>query len=68
MEEKITLLQEVVCFQMLDFDISKSKSDVSKLNSRKITSEGDVSHNICYYQPLPITRNQVRFYANNYFE
>ena len=32
------------------------------------TSEGAVSHNVLYYQPLPITRYQVRFYANNYFE
>ena len=32
------------------------------------TSEGAVSHIILYYQPLPITRYQVRFYANNYFE
>ena len=33
-----------------------------------VTSEGAVSHNVLYYQPLPITRYQVRFYANNYFE
>ena len=33
-----------------------------------VTSEGVVSHNVLYYQPLPITRYQVRFYANNYFE
>ena len=32
------------------------------------TSEGTVSHNVLYYQPLPITRHQVRFSANNYFE
>ena len=32
------------------------------------TSEGAVSHNVLYYQPLPITRYQVRFYANSYFE
>ena len=31
------------------------------------TSEGAVSHNVLYYQPLPITRYQVRFYANKYF-
>ena len=30
-----------------------------------VTSEGAVSHNVLYYQPLPITRYQVRFYANN---
>ena len=33
-----------------------------------ITSEQDVFHNVLYYQPLPITRYQVRFYADNYFE
>ena len=33
-----------------------------------ITSEGDVSHNVINYQPLPITCYQERFYANNYFE
>ena len=33
-----------------------------------VTSEGAVSHNVLYYQPLPITRHQERFYANNYFE
>ena len=32
------------------------------------TSEGAVSHNVLYHQPLPITRYQVRFYADNYFE
>ena len=30
--------------------------------------EGAVSHNVLYYQQLPITRYQVRFYAYNYFE
>ena len=33
-----------------------------------VTSEGTISHNVFYYQPLPITHCQVRFYANNYFE
>ena len=33
-----------------------------------VTSEGAVSHNVLNYQPLPITRYQVRFYANYYFE
>ena len=31
-------------------------------------SEGDVSHNVLYYQPLPITRHQGMFHANSYFE
>ena len=33
-----------------------------------VTSEGAVSHNVLYYQPLPIALYQERFYANNYFE
>ena len=32
------------------------------------TSEGAVSHSVLYYQPLPITRYQVKFCANKYFE
>ena len=32
------------------------------------TSEGAVSHNVLYCQPLPNTLYQVRFNANNYFE
>ena len=73
MEEKKTLSHKVVCFQMLDFETSKSNSEVSKTNSWKITSfsknyvtsKGAVSHNVLYHQPLPITRYQARFYANN---
>ena len=70
MKEKMPLSHEVVCFQRLDFETSNSKSEVSKSNSWIITSvsEGAVSHNVLYYHPLPITRYQVRFYANNYFE
>ena len=33
-----------------------------------VTSEGAVSHNVLYYEPFPITRTQVRFYDNIYFE
>ena len=33
-----------------------------------VTSEGLVIYNVLYHQPLPITRHQVRFYANTYFE
>ena len=32
------------------------------------TSEGAIYHNVLYYQQLPITRYQVKFYANNFFE
>ena len=76
MKEKTPLLQKVVCFQMLDFETSKYNSEVSKSNSWKVTSlsknyvtsEGAFSHNVLYYQPLPIAHYQVRFYATNYFE
>ena len=33
-----------------------------------VTSEGALSHNVLHHQPLPITRHQVRFWANSYFE
>ena len=76
MEEKTPLSHEVVCFQMLDFETSKSNSEVSKSNlvenyfflENYVTSEGAVSHNVLYYQQLSIARYQVSFYANNYFE
>ena len=72
MKEKTPLSHEVVCFHMLDFETSNSKLEVSKSNyfflKNYFTSEGVVSHSVLYYQPLPITRNQERFYANNYFE
>ena len=38
MKEKTPLPHEVVCFQMLDFETSNSKSEVSKSNAWKITS------------------------------
>ena len=75
MKEKTPLSHEVVCFQMLDFETSNSKSEVSKSNSWKITSfskttllQRETFHNLLNYQPLPITCYRVRFYANNYFE
>ena len=53
--------------QILNFEVSKSNS--WKITSfTKTTSEGAVSHNVLYYQPLPKCRYQVRFYANNYFD
>ena len=33
-----------------------------------VTSEGAVSHNDLYNQHLSIDRQEVSFYANNYFE
>ena len=76
MKENTSLSHEVVCFQMLEFETSNSKLEVSKSNfveysfflENYVTSEGAVSHNVLYYQLLPITHYQVRFYADNYFE
>ena len=74
MKEKTLLSHKVVCFQMLDFGTSNSNSTVSKFKNNYffldnyITSEEAISHNVLYYQPLPITLYQVRFSANNYFE
>ena len=51
-----------------------SRPQILNLRSRNqirenyVTSEGAVSHNVLYYQPLPVTRYQVKFYANHYFE
>ena len=38
MKEKITLSHEVVCFQMLHFETSNSKLEVSKSKSGEINS------------------------------
>ena len=78
MKEKTLLSHEVVCFQMLDFESSKSNSEAMKSNSNilvenyfffknYVTSGGAVSHNVLCYQYLSIVRYQVNFYANNYF-
>ena len=40
----------------------------NQIRRKLLTSEGAVSHNVVNYQPLPITRYKVRFYAYNYFE
>ena len=67
MKEKTPLSHKVVCFQMLEFETSKSNSDVSKSNSNilvrnnfflknYVISEGAVSHNVLYYQQLSIIR------------
>ena len=60
---------------MIDFETSKSNSELSEVKfvenyfflENYVTSEGAASHNVLYYQLLPITHYQVRFYANNYF-
>ena len=45
---------------MLDFEI--------KFVENYFFLETYVSHKVLYYQPLPITRYQVKFDANKYFE
>ena len=64
MKEKTPLSHEIVCFQMLDFETSKYNSENYFFLKNCVSSEGDVSHNVLYYQPLPITRYHVRFYAS----
>ena len=78
MKEKTPLSHEAVCFQMLHVETSIANSDFWGLENKFMenyfflknyaTSEGAVSHNILFYQPLSITRHQVRFYSNNYFK
>ena len=76
MKEKTPVSHEDMCFQMLDFETTNSKSERSRNQIREkylflenyVTSEGAVSQNVVYYQQLPIPRNQVGFYVNNYFE
>ena len=62
---------------MLDFETSKTNSEVSKSNSNIIlvqnyffyvTSGWAITLNVLYYQQLSIARYQVHFYAYNYFE
>ena len=65
MEEKPPFSLEVVCLKMLDFGVSKSNSNVLKSNSNisvenyfflenYVTSEKAISHNVLYYQLLPM--------------
>ena len=75
MTEKLPLSHEVVCFQMLDFGTSNSKAELSKSNSWKTTSFSKTTllqepflTIVLYYQPLPITHYQMRYYANNFLE
>ena len=75
--EKTPLSHKVVWLQIVNFETSNSNYEVSKSSSWKnrpisfskttVFTEGAVSLNVLYYQPLHIfTRYQVRFYANNY--
>ena len=76
MKENTPLLREVVCFQMLNFETSNSKSEIIKIKfvenyfflKMYVTSEGAVSYSVLNYRPFPITHYQVRFYVNYYFE
>ena len=60
---------EVVCFQMLDFETSKSKSEVAKLNSWDITSLSKTTS--LQREPFFTMFNTINLspllvYANNY--
>ena len=71
-ERKNTLSHEVVCSHMLDFETwgleIKLVQNYFFLENYFTSSEGAVSHNVLYYQPLHIACSQVRFYVNDYFE
>ena len=73
MTEKNIVTQSCVLSDALDLKIwfwgLKTKfMDIYYFLKNNVTSEGVVSHKVLYYQPLPITRFQVMFYANDYFE
>ena len=67
MEENKTIVTQVVCFQMLEFDTAAKPKTVRNYIFLKnlITLEGAVSHNVLYYQQLSIARYRASFYANN---
>ena len=75
MKEKTQSSPEVVCFQTPGFETSKSNFEVSKSFRRKISSfskaaslQREPFHNVLYFQPLPVSCNQERFYDNKYVE
>ena len=74
MTEKAPLSHKLCAFRGLKFETSAEVIQIilseKLLLSRKlyVTSEAAASHNILYYQQLPIACYQVSFYANNYFE
>ena len=78
MKEKTPLSHEVVCFQMLDFETSKSNSEASKSNLWKITSFSKTMQLqsepllTMFYTILSTTPHYSlstkKFYANNYSE
>ena len=56
---------------MLDFEVWGLEIKFVENNfflENYVTSDGEISHDVVYYQPFPITRYQVRFYADDYFE
>ena len=70
-ERKNILVTWSCVFRCLISRPRNSKSEVLKFVENYFclktysTSEGAASHNVLYYQPLPITCYQVRFCANN---
>ena len=73
--DKTKTVPLVVCLQMMH-----SKPQLrSRIQFKYLSEKLLLFHKLCYlqrepfnnvlhYQPLPITRYQVRFYANNYYE
>ena len=63
-KEKTPLSCKIVCFQMLDFETSNSKPEnswkITSFSKTTFTSEGAVSHDVLYYQPLPLNLLQSK--------
>ena len=68
-ERKNTLVTRNTCFQMLGFETSNSKSEVSKSNSWKITSfSKNYNFSQCFILSTALHCSITSFYTNNYFE
>ena len=73
---KNTFVEQVVCFQMLEFETSAKVSNSILIFEWGITFFSDTTffqrepflHNVLYYQQLSINQYQVSFYADNNFE
>ena len=62
-ERKNTLVAQVVWFQMLELEASKSQNQKQNLFLKiYVTSEGAISHNVLYYQQHSIVHYQLSFF------
>ena len=68
MKEKTPLSHEVVCVQILNLRPQNQIRGKLLVSRKPLHFRGSRFSQCFIPQPLPITRYQVRFYANNYFE